>query len=164
MRWFLDTEFAENGEMIKLISLALVSEYGEEYYVCLVDGWSLDDCNDWVKANVLPKLPPLDDAFQWSSRSSARSYVEQLLLRDGAPEIWADYGSYDWVAFCQLFGTMMDLPSGMPMFVRDLRQEIARLGVDRSELPRHPGMAHVALDDARELRERWLWLQQRNVK
>ncbi len=34
------------------------------------------------------------------------------------------FGSYDWVLFCSLFGTMMELPSGFPMYTIDLKQEL----------------------------------------
>jgi hypothetical protein len=160
MRWFMDSEFAENGSTIKLISIALVSEGGEEYYRALRDGWTPEDCSDWVKANVMPYLPPPDSPL-WATRAEVRRDLTLLLLRDGTPEVWADFGAYDWVALCQLFGTMMDLPSGMPMFVRDLRQEVARLGVSTWDLPRRAGIAHNALEDARELRDRWVWLRER---
>lgn len=158
MRWFLDTEFDENGSTIKLISIALVSEGMKEYYRVLVDGWRAEDCNEWVRANVIPHLGPAT-----ATRAQVADDLRDLLLRDGKPEIWADYGSYDWVALCQLFGTMTDLPSGMPMFVRDLRQEIERLGTSAEGLPCRPGPGHNALEDARELRDRWLWLQQRGA-
>ena len=36
--------------------------------------------------------------------------VYQLKPGHSKPEIWAYYADYDHVAFCQLFGTMMDLP------------------------------------------------------
>lgn len=160
MRWFLDTEFDENGSTIKLISIALVSESGEEYYRALSDGWSAEECNPWVRANVVPQL---STCLLWAPRSRVAGDLRELLLRDGKPEIWADFGAYDWVALCQLFGTMMDLPPGMPMFVRDLRQELARLGLRTSDLPSRQGAAHDALEDARELRERWLWLQAREA-
>jgi hypothetical protein len=39
-RWFMDAEFAENGSTIKLISIALVSSSGDEYYRELSDGWT----------------------------------------------------------------------------------------------------------------------------
>lgn len=156
-RWFLDTEFAENGETIKLISIALVAEDASFYYRALRDGWKPEDCSEWVRANVLPHLPPVDGPL-WATRAEVAEDLRVTLLRDGTPEIWADYGSYDWVALCQVFGTMMDLPSGMPMFVRDLRQEIARRGVSTEDLPCSPGPEHDALADARELRGRWLWL------
>ncbi len=31
------------------------------------------------------------------------------------------YGAYDWVVFCWLFGKMIDLPKGFPMFSKDLK-------------------------------------------
>lgn len=37
-------------------------------------------------------------------------------------EIYGYYADYDWVVFCSLFGRMIDLPSGMPMYCRDLKQ------------------------------------------
>lgn len=38
------------------------------------------------------------------------------------PEFYAYYADYDWVLFCSLFGTMMDLPKGFPQYCRDLKQ------------------------------------------
>lgn len=38
------------------------------------------------------------------------------------PEFYAYYADYDWVAFCWLFGKMMNLPKGFPMYCRDLKQ------------------------------------------
>jgi hypothetical protein len=37
-------------------------------------------------------------------------------------EFYAYYADYDWVAFCWLFGKMMDLPTGFPMYCFDLKQ------------------------------------------
>lgn len=38
------------------------------------------------------------------------------------PEFYAYYADYDWVVFCWLFGTMMNLPNGFPMYCKDLKQ------------------------------------------
>jgi hypothetical protein len=38
------------------------------------------------------------------------------------PVFYAYYADYDWVVFCWLFGTMMDLPKGFPMYCKDLKQ------------------------------------------
>jgi hypothetical protein len=38
------------------------------------------------------------------------------------PEFYAYYADYDWVAFCWLFGKMIDLPSGFPKYCIDLKQ------------------------------------------
>lgn len=42
------------------------------------------------------------------------------------PEFYAYYADYDWVLFCSLFGTMMNLPKGFPMYCHDLKQDIDR--------------------------------------
>lgn len=38
------------------------------------------------------------------------------------PEFYAYYAAYDWVLFCSLFGRMIDLPKGFPMYCNDLKQ------------------------------------------
>ncbi len=38
------------------------------------------------------------------------------------PVFYAYYADYDWVVFCWLFGNMIALPSGFPMYCRDLKQ------------------------------------------
>lgn len=40
------------------------------------------------------------------------------------PEFYGYYCDYDWVLFCSLFGTMMQLPKGFPMYSIDLKQII----------------------------------------
>ena len=68
------------------------------------------------------------------------------------PKFYAYYADYDWVVFCQLFGKMIDLPNGFPMYCNDLKQEI-------DNVPDQPIRNHVsypkqqnehnALEDAR---------------
>lgn len=38
------------------------------------------------------------------------------------PIFYGYYCDYDWVLFCSLFGRMIDLPKGYPMYCRDLKQ------------------------------------------
>lgn len=38
------------------------------------------------------------------------------------PEFYGYYSDYDWVVFCQLFGKMINLPNGFPMYCIDLKQ------------------------------------------
>lgn len=40
------------------------------------------------------------------------------------PTFYGYYSDYDWVVFCSLFGTMMDLPKGFPMYCIDLKQTL----------------------------------------
>lgn len=52
----------------------------------------------------------------------------------GAPEFYGYYSAYDHVALCWLFGKMMDLPKGFPMYTRDLKQVMDDKQRYRSEL------------------------------
>jgi hypothetical protein len=155
-RYFLDTEFDENGTTIKLISIGIVSEHGDEYYAVAADGWSVDDCDPWVRENVVAKLPPQDAR---KPRAQIAKEVREFLSQHGEPEIWAYFADYDWVVLCQLFGKMIDLPKGFPMFCMDLKQEMVSRGVSRERLPpQDPKVAHDALSDARWTRDAWVEL------
>lgn len=61
MRYFLDTEFAEDGRTIDLISITIVAEDGREFYAVSTE-FDAEKCNPWVKENVLPKLPPRNES------------------------------------------------------------------------------------------------------
>jgi len=158
-KWFLDTEFHEDGRIIDLISIALVSDE-TEYYAVALDGWTRDQCNPWVKENVLPKLPPNSDPA-WRTRARIAHEITDLFMGD-KPEVWGYFAAYDWVVFCQLFGKMIDLPKGFPMYCRDLKQEMGRLGLKKENLPaslQHQTNQHNALSDARWNRDLWRYLQ-----
>jgi 3' exoribonuclease, RNase T-like len=142
MRYFFDTEFYEDGRTIDLISIGIVAQDGREFYAVNRDA-QLHRVSDWVRSNVLRHLPNYGDPA-WMSRQSIAEAVKKFVI--GEPEFWAYYADYDWVVLCQLFGTMMDLPKGWPMFCRDLKQ----LSVDVGS-PTHPASPvneHNALADA----------------
>ena len=56
MKLSLDCEFTQLNQNIKLISLALVSEARDEFYVELTDTYKIEDCCDFVIQHVLPQL------------------------------------------------------------------------------------------------------------
>lgn len=63
-------------------------------------------------------------------------------------ELWADYSAYDHVALAQLWGPMMSLPRGIPMYTNDLQQYRRTVG-DLSYRPdTDPDAEHNALADA----------------
>lgn len=80
-------------------------------------------------------------------RDGIRERVHEFVMLRHEPELWAWYAAYDHVALAQLFGRMVDLPSGFPQHTNDLRQEVGRLGL--TQLPPHTGTQHHALADAR---------------
>lgn len=164
MKYFYDTEFLEDGETIELISIGIVAEDGREYYAVVQDAdWDRISTHEWLMKNVVPQLPPGRDPA-WKPKAQIRDEVSRFLdryqpytnpalrgFRDvGFPELWAWYGAYDHVALAQLFGTMLSLPTHIPMWTNDLRQEQHRLG--NPGLPAQPKGLHNALEDARHLR------------
>lgn len=144
--WF-DTEFIEDGHIIGLLSIGAVREDGREFYAEIAET-DRDQANDWVKANVLPRLtgPVMPRA------EAATKLVE---FAGDEPEFWAYFCSYDWVALCQMYGTMMDLPAGWPMFCRDLKQSAMEQGVPNLQEAVPQQDEHNALADARWTREAW---------
>ncbi len=163
MKYWYDTEFIEDGTTIDLISIGIVAEDGRELYLQSIDVDG-SKASDWVIENVLSnlKLCPTDTPFMkhvtdgncgpecpWGSREQIRdkilSFMDPLLY--GKPELWGYYSAYDHVAFCQLFGTMMDLPKSYPMYTRDIKQWCDALGDPR--LPEQGKDEHNALSDAR---------------
>jgi hypothetical protein len=158
VRYYFDTEFDEDGRTIELISICVVADDGREFYRVSSE-FDPKRCNDWVKQNVLPQLPRRST---WVSRESiARDLLafvgdKRTFLEQGQPEFWAYYADYDWVALCQLYGRMIDLPQGWPMYCRDLKQWCDDLG--NPELPEQGAGEHDALEDARWNSQLWGFL------
>ena len=74
----------------------------------------------------------------------------------------AYYADYDWVALCQLYGRMIDLPECFPMLCMDLKQHMDTLGFLKEDLPTQSAKSeHSALDDARWVRDAWKWIEAR---
>lgn len=156
-RFFYDTEFIERPGHLDLISIAFVPEDdGETFYAVNAD-CDFSQANEWVRENVLPKLPPAGP--QWRTRDEIASCVIDYLRPSNGDkvELWGYYSAYDHVALCWLFGPMVDLPPGMPMYTRDVKQLCDALGNPR--LPASSANAHDALADATWTREAWRFLQ-----
>jgi len=144
VRIYFDTEFIEDGWTIDLLSIGLVREDGATYYAEPAET-DRSRASEWVQENVLPHL---------TGPSKPRADIARELVEFAgpSPEFWAWYADYDWVALCQLFGTMMDLPGGWPMYCRDFKQVVDEQGL--GELPpqtSQDGPEHHALSDARWL-------------
>lgn len=152
MKLFFDTEFIEDGKTIELLSIGIVRDDGATYYAEPVEA-DRSRASEWVKANVLPNLTgPVKPRAQ-----IAREIIE---FAGDAPEFWAYYADYDWVALCQLYGTMMDLPDSWPMFCMDLKQLAVTLGnPDLHALATmDDGTEHNALADAQWVADVWVAL------
>lgn len=153
MRFWFDTEFYEDGRTIELISIGVVDENGRTYYAEAPGADFLANKNEWLAKNVSPHLRGV---------AKRREYIARDLIEfmGEKPEIWAYYADYDWVALCQLFGRMIDLPEGWPRYCRDLKQLCDMVG--NPKLPKQDTAEHDALADAIWTRDAWEWLRQRH--
>lgn len=181
IKYFLDTEFIENGKTIDLISIGIACEDNRTLYLQNSE-CDFSKASDWVWRNVFPHLKHFDmrgkrscrerkehydsglgtraytqcstnpnDPCPWANRSEIRDAVYEFcnVEKHGKPEFWGYYADYDWVVFCQLFGSMIALPNGFPMYCRDLKQFIDYMGNPRVET----SDIHHALNDAEWIME-----------
>jgi hypothetical protein len=173
MNIYYDTEFIEFGgrNPILPLSIGMVRDDGAEYYAVFdnTDTLMLASRHDWLRANVLPYLPASGPPYvHWDDThpdfphvkhlSNIRAEIEEFVLGVEKPSLWAWYAAYDHVVLSGIFGRMIDLPEGFPMWTNDLKQEARAIN-----LPHMPGIQeHNALSDAREVRYRYHWLEDSN--
>lgn len=181
MKYFFDTEFIENGCTIDLLSIGIVDEEGRSLYLQHKNA-KFREAGDWVWRNVFPHLihfdmsgmrscdeghtsiasidhrvSPCGATCPWRSHAEIRDAIRAFLDQEkyGPPEIWGYYADYDWVAFCQLFGPMIYLPKGYPMYCRDLKQLLDERGNPTFQ---KESDAHHAMSDALWIRNTYLSL------
>lgn len=134
-----DTEFIEDGRTIDLLSIGMVRiSDGATYYAEPLEA-DRSKASPWVREHVLPHL---QGGRYLRTRHRIAAEIQEFV--GTAPTFWAWYADYDWVALCQLYGTMMDLPRSWPMFCMDFRQVVPILKGS-------PVVEHNALSDAQHL-------------
>ncbi|WP_073637356.1 3'-5' exoribonuclease [Pseudomonas kairouanensis] len=149
MKLFLDCEFTQLNRDTKLISLALVSEAGHEYYVELTDTYLVGDCSDFVIQNVLPQLnlpehgQPLVEA-----QISLLAFLSYL---EGPLEICSDAPDWDWDLFCLLAYVNHRWPANVANRPTNLILLFRHLEADDIGSVTLPELPHHALLDARLL-------------
>lgn len=181
MKYFVDCEFIEDGHTIDLISIGVIAEDGRTLYLQNAS-CNFKKASDWVVRNVCPSLEEFDMGKQarsckdnygdnanrlgtkcstgclWRTHAEIAQELRAFCDPDkyGKPEFWGYYCDYDWVAICQLHGTMMDLPKDWPMYCRDIKQWCDMLG--NPSLPTQEEFEHNALADAKWNQKAWDFL------
>lgn len=114
--------------VLKPIWIELLSKFNEESKNSLAKGKSYIGCipNQTFQYSTLKFLIERYGKTNKEIAKEAEHFCNpKLFLHNTAePEIefYAYYADYDWVVFCWLFGKMMDLPNGFPMYCKDLKQ------------------------------------------
>lgn len=188
-----DTEFLENGSTIDLISIGIVCDNDAEYYAVNADmDVERIKQHRWLMQNVWPQLPlrgykttlaslgggelgqkisspgglDMTSAVvkpKWVIANEVREFLTDCIKFGDCPALWADYGAYDHVVLAQLYGSMVNLPEGIPMFTHELQQLREQIPAQRWECPKQLAGQHNALEDARHnmvvYRSATTWLQ-----
>jgi 3' exoribonuclease, RNase T-like len=154
LKYFIDTEFYEDGKTIDLISIGVVADDGRELYAVSREA-ELHKVSPWVRENVLPSLPTYGDPA-WMTREEIKRRLTEFVSDNEKPVFYGYYADYDWICICQLFGTMMQLPWFFPKFCMDLKQ--LSVSVGSPQHPPEPVVAHNALVDARWNRDLFKFL------
>lgn len=154
MKYFIDTEFIEYPGTIDLISIGIKCEDQREFYAENADA-DLSKADDFVQEHVIPQLimrgginhhEALGNGYRVYDGTKAIAKSVLNFIGNDIPEFWGYFADYDWVLFCWLFGRMIDLPKGWPMYCRDLKQLADSLDKPRFDGPKGE---HNALADAR---------------
>ena len=136
-RYFYDCEFIEDGTTIELVSIGMVDETGREFYAVSTE-FDPSRAIDWVRTNVLDKLPsPADPA--WRSREAIRTDLLAFMTEPGESiELWAWMAGYDHVVLAQLWGDMRALPRVDPALHPRVAPAAGRTPARRRCRPRRP--------------------------
>ncbi len=162
-RYFLDTEFREHKDegnihrtVVDLISIAIVSSDGREYYAQSAEFLEHGKPTPWLEEHVIPYL-----TNEWKECDTIRNEIEPFMDVEafGKPELWAWCGTYDHFALCQLFGGFMQVPSGWPHYIKDIQYILDERGIADEDLPQQEGTAHNALEDAKHIECLWEFLE-----
>jgi len=123
---FFDTEFTGLHKKTSLISIGLIAETGETFYAETTDYDPLQ-LNDWLRENVIKNLGGADRiGTKQQVVIALRYWLEQF----DQIEIWSDVLAYDWVLFCDLFGSAFDIPGNIYYIPFDLATLFKVKGID----------------------------------
>jgi hypothetical protein len=134
---FFDCEFTGLHQYTTLISIGCVSENGETFYAEL-DDYDLDQCDDWIKKNVISSLwaqnPELNidlgDKYCVGNTFDIAIELARWLYQFEKVEMWSDTLAYDWVLFSQLWGHAFNIPKNVYYIPFDLATLFKVKGVD----------------------------------
>jgi hypothetical protein len=153
---FFDTEFTGLHQKTTLISIGILSECGRTFYAELTD-YDKSELDEWLQTNVIANLmmhePEVgEEEYYAATRHSSNPHGNDLYesysvqLRCNMPKLkdelskwlsqfnhvkmWSDCLAYDWVLFCNIFGTARDLPSNVYYIPFDIATLMHEKGID----------------------------------
>ena len=126
---YFDAEFTGLHKKTTLISLGMVSDCGKTFYAEFAD-YTKSQVDTWLEKNVMNNLRFRDRPnFQINAGNDfmikhhtvkITELLEKWLAQFRSIEMWGDTLAYDWVLFCDLFGSGMALPRNISYIPLDI--------------------------------------------
>lgn len=144
MKLFMDTEFTGLNKDTTLISIGIISEYGNFFYAEFND-YNQSQVDEWISDNVISNLKYNDKNTFYkaeegiinkikivnvSMKNNKKAIKNELItwlnsLDNYNIEFILDVGFYDFVLFNDIFGSAFDTPSHCNDVYHDINQDIA---------------------------------------
>ena len=142
---FEELRIKENDKRKSVIGVSLISEfsYRTMKYLIRIYGHRIDQIETNIRRFVY------HPALEYDEGSTGLDECVEEYLKNDKIEFYGYYADYDWVVFCWIFGRMIDLPKGFPMYCKDLKQMMDRENIKREKIHTEPATEHSALEDAR---------------
>lgn len=119
-------------------------------------------CHQEEKERPFTKETLKEAVQEWGyTKEQAQKKIIEFIQpeKEDYVEFWGYYADYDWVVFCWIFGRMIDLPEGFPMFCHDIKQDMpSTFNKDDYEFKTLPD--HTALTDTYYQRELYHFVQE----
>ena len=165
---FFDTEFTGLHKATSLISIGLVTDRNKVFYGEFTD-YNRGQVGQWLQENVINNLyePPgrpyhpttRPAYYHKGDKVDISNALAEWLESLGPVEIWSDCLAYDWVLFCDLFGSAINIPANVYYIPFDICTLFKAQGIDpdisREEFAGVTAGAHGkhnALHDARVIK------------
>lgn len=124
MKLFMDMEFTGLHQYSTIISLGLVSEYGDTFYAEFTD-YDDNQVNDWLVENVINNLTGVNETHIFDDKIEVQCTGDEVKIKrmlddwlgeilqlheESTIDIWGDCLAYDWVLFNNLYDHAFNIP------------------------------------------------------
>jgi len=142
---FDELSFREYDKQMRTLGYGsdLEFNYKNMKYLIRIYGYGIEQINTNIRRFVY------HPALEYDERATLMDTCVEEYLKENKIEFYGYYADYDWVVFCWIFGRMIDLPKGFPMYCKDLKQMMDSENIKRKEIHTDPATEHSAIEDAR---------------
>ena len=123
---------------------AIFNEFKERYnsrqpYVAMIEDFNYSNMSKIIKYFGLSNTTIAEqikefiyDVEVWGGDPAVYEHEVRTTIKEGI-SFYSYYGDYDWVVFCWLFGKMINLPDGFPMYCIDVKQILDEKALELKE-------------------------------